>query len=213
MYYHQTPRETRLLNTERKKPDSRSKKLAPAVFLDRDGVINLKLPEGRYVKTPEELNMLPDAVLALRLLKRLGYLLVVVTNQRGIALGYMNEDDLHRVHARLQEYLKEGGVVLDGFYYCPHDDYQSCDCRKPQSGMLFRASEEMGISLSDSYMVGDSGKDVEAGKNAGTKTVRIATEHDKQADFTFPSLMDFALFLEKSALDFSKTRGLKSTGG
>ncbi|MGC8906701.1 MAG: D-glycero-alpha-D-manno-heptose-1,7-bisphosphate 7-phosphatase [Desulfomonilaceae bacterium] len=174
----------------------RQKKGVAAIFLDRDGVLNVKLPEGRYVKTPEELIMLPGAVSALRLLKQLGYLLVVVTNQRGIALGYMDDDDLGRVHELLRERLAAQGVALDGLYYCPHDDEARCDCRKPQSGMLYRASEELGISLAASYMVGDSAKDVEAGKNAGTKTVRISTEHDALADFTFPSLLDFALFLK-----------------
>lgn len=180
------------------KTANRQEKLTSAIFLDRDGVINVKLPEGRYVKTPGELVMLPGAVSALRLLKQLGYLLVIVTNQRGIALGYMNEEDLYRVHESLLEHLNKGGVTLDRLYYCPHDDNDSCDCRKPQSGMLFRASEELGISLAASYMVGDSRKDVEAGRNAGTRTVRIAAERDDLADFTFPSLMDFALFLQKN---------------
>jgi len=191
--------ETGLLMTSTRQKDASQKQLASGIFLDRDGVINVKLPEGRYVKTPGELVMLPGAVSAMSLLKRLGYLLVLVTNQRGIALGYMSEEDLGRVHERLREYLHEGGVALDGLYYCPHDDHESCDCRKPQSGMLFRASDEMGICLVTSYMVGDSRKDVEAGRRAGTKTVRIATEHDDEADLTFPSLMDFALFLERGA--------------
>ncbi len=174
----------------------RHKNGAAAVFLDRDGVLNVKLPEGHYVKTPDELVMLPGAVSALAVLKQLGYLLVVVTNQRGIALGYMDDDDLRRVHGHLRRRLAAHGVALDGLYYCPHDDAALCDCRKPQSGMLFRASEELGICLHASYMVGDSAKDVEAGKNAGTKTVRISTEYDAEADFTFPSLKDFALFLK-----------------
>jgi D-glycero-D-manno-heptose 1,7-bisphosphate phosphatase len=178
--------------------DPRHEKGTAAVFLDRDGVLNVKLPEGRYVKTPEELIMLPGAVSGLRLLKQLGYLLVVVTNQRGIALGYMDDHDLGRVHERLRERLAAHGVALDGIYYCPHDNDAACDCRKPQSGMLYRASKELGISLGASYMVGDSTKDVEAGRNAGTKTVRISTDHDAQADFTFPTLMDFALFLKNN---------------
>ncbi len=172
--------------------------LLSAIFLDRDGVLNVKLPEGRYVKTPEELEIIPGAISALRLLKELGYLLVLVTNQRGIALGYMDEEDLERVHQCLRDHLDRGGVALDGLYYCPHDDSDYCNCRKPQSGMLFRASSEMGISLATSYMVGDSRKDIEAGKKAGTRTVRIANENDDQADFTFPSLMDFALFLDRN---------------
>ena len=168
-----------------------------AIFLDRDGVINVKLPENQYVSDPSQFELLPGVVDALAILRKLGYLLVVITNQRGIARGFMTEGDLHSVHAHMAEVLFRNGIELDLVYHCPHDEGDpSCDCRKPKPGMILRAGEELDCDLSRSYMVGDSTGDVEAGRNAGVRTVRIAEEEDPSADLVFRTLLDFALFLE-----------------
>ena len=166
-----------------------------AVLLDRDGVINLKLPENRYVADKTDFTLIPGVAEALSLLKDLGFLLVVITNQRGIARGFMTDEDLARVHEFMRAELSARGARIDGIYYCPHDEFEGCDCRKPEPGMVLAASRDLGIDLARSFMVGDSPSDVAAGRRAGTRTVRISAEKDGEADYTFNSLLDFALFL------------------
>ncbi|MBI4965658.1 MAG: HAD family hydrolase [Desulfomonile tiedjei] len=168
-----------------------------AIFLDRDGVINFKLPENRYVSDKSQFRLIPGVVEAMSILKELGFLLVVITNQRGIARGFMAEEDLAGVHEAMLAQLQAQGVRIDGIYYCPHEEFEGCDCRKPEPGMILSASMDLGIDLAGSFMVGDSPSDVAAGRRAGTRTVRIAAEKDNDADYTFSSLIDFALFARK----------------
>jgi D-glycero-D-manno-heptose 1,7-bisphosphate phosphatase len=173
--------------------------LRKAVFLDRDGVINVKLPENRYVREASEFEFLPGVAPALSKLREMGFLLVVITNQRGIARGFMTPEDLGRVHRFMETELGKSSVVLDGLYYCPHDNHEYCDCRKPEPGMIVAACRDLGIDPTASYMVGDSVSDIDAGRRAGTRTVRIAREHDPNADMVFPSLPDFVTFLQQQA--------------
>jgi D-glycero-D-manno-heptose 1,7-bisphosphate phosphatase len=168
-----------------------------AIFLDRDGIINRKLPEDHYVRTPSEFEILPDVAPALAIMRDLGFTLVVVTNQRGIARGMMTEDDLIKVHQFMNSLLARSGVELQSIYYCPHDRDDHCYCRKPAPGMILEAAKDLDIDLSSSYMVGDSASDIEAGKNAGVKSVRISSDPDDiGTEFVFPSLLDFARRLE-----------------
>jgi D-glycero-D-manno-heptose 1,7-bisphosphate phosphatase len=170
-----------------------------AIFLDRDGVINAKLPEDRYVAHTSEFEFLPGVVHALRTLARLGYVLVVITNQRGIGRGLMTEDQLAAVHDFMREEFRRAGVTLHAVYYCPHDKTEHCPCRKPEPGLILRAERDLGIDLGSSYMVGDSPSDIGAGKRAGTRTVRITAGDDDTADLVFPGLPAFAEFLEDLA--------------
>lgn len=172
--------------------------LRRAIFLDRDGVINEKLPEDHYVARPSELRLLPGSVEALQILYRLGYALIVVTNQRGIARGFMTEEDLSRVHDFLRNVLKDKGVFLDGICHCPHETFENCPCRKPQPGMILEAVEHFRIDPAGSYMVGDSPSDVEAGRSAGVITVRISRDSDEEADMVFADLLEFARYLESA---------------
>lgn len=167
-----------------------------AVFLDRDGVINAKLPEGRYVSHESEFRLLPGVIPALRTIERLGYLRVVITNQRGIGRGLMTEEQLNTVHEFMNQQLTSGGVKLDAIYYCPHDEGENCTCRKPQPGMILNVGRDLEIDLHLSYMVGDSPADIGAGKLAGTRTVRITEGTDETADLVFPNLAAFARFLD-----------------
>jgi len=170
-----------------------------AVFLDRDGVINRRFPEIVYVAGPEHFDLLPGVVEALSILRELGFLLVVVTNQRGIARGFMTEEDLNQVHEFMKSELGKSHVFLDAVYFCPHDEDEDCSCRKPKPGMILEAARIMGIDLASSYTVGDSDSDVAAGRTAGTRPVRIGALEDVDADMAFPSLLDFALFLKGQA--------------
>jgi D-glycero-D-manno-heptose 1,7-bisphosphate phosphatase len=167
------------------------------VFLDRDGVINVKLPVDRYVKDIDEFEFIPGAIQALTILKKMGYLLILITNQRGIARGMMTQEDLERVHNHLRQELSKHDVSLDEIYHCPHENYENCMCRKPQPGMIFTAMERFNIDVESSYMVGDSKSDILAGQRAGVKTILICGEDDEEADFCFPSLLAFAEFLNQ----------------
>lgn len=144
----------------------------PAIFLDRDGVINEKMPEGDYVKNVQEFKFLPGAVGAMKLLGDLGFPLFIVTNQRGIARGVMSENDLNEIHGFMQAELAQNGIGIKGIYFCPHD-YGMCDCRKPLPGMLLRAATEHDIDLAASVVVGDDIKDMELAKNAGCKGILV----------------------------------------
>lgn len=144
-----------------------------AVFLDRDGTINVKAPEGEYITRPEDLQLLPGAGEGVRILNRAGVPVVVVTNQRGVALGRMDESDLMSVHSRLRQLLQDHGAWVDGIFYCPHDK-GVCACRKPGTLLLRRAGAFLGLTTLDhTVVIGDSHSDVEAGQRAGARTVLL----------------------------------------
>lgn len=144
-----------------------------AVFLDRDGVINRKPPEGDYVTRWEDFHILPGVAEGIALLNRASFSVIVVTNQRCIAKGLISAAELEKMHERMTEILGKAGAIVDGTFYCPHEIEPACDCRKPAPGMLLNAARLHGIELSASWMIGDSDVDVEAGRNAGCKTVRL----------------------------------------
>lgn len=155
----------------------------PAVFLDRDGTI---IENRGYLGDPDGVALLPGATDGLRRLADAGYLLVVVSNQSGVARGHFDEAALSRVHARLEAELDRHGASLDGCYYCPYLDDDNAtvetyrkdsDLRKPKPGMLLQAAAELGIDLAQSWMIGDSLSDVEAGRRAGCRTVLIVNGH------------------------------------
>jgi D-glycero-D-manno-heptose 1,7-bisphosphate phosphatase len=146
-------------------------------FLDRDGTINEKAPEGDYIKSPAELRVLPGSAEAIRRLNDAGIRVIVVTNQRGIALGRMTQSDLAAVHEGLTQLLDEAtGAYIDAFFFCPHD-IGECDCRKPETGMFRQALAEFpGIDLDASAVIGDSESDVEAGRRMGLTAVQIGRD-------------------------------------
>lgn len=146
---------------------------ARAIFFDRDGVVNFRLV-GDYVRSPEQLVLIPDVFDALRVTRELGFIPILVTNQRGIARGRMSEEDLHEIHRLLQSELARRSVpTFHAIYYCPHGRDAGCDCRKPEPGMLLRAAREHDIDLADSWMIGDSYSDIEAGERAGCLTAWV----------------------------------------
>ena len=156
-------------------------KKSGAVFLDRDGTIN---EEVGYLDSLDKLRMIPEAFDAIRQINQSGMKAVVITNQSGVARGYFDEAFVETVHARVQTLLQEQEARIDRFYYCPHHptegtgDYRkNCACRKPEAGLLIRASQEMDIDLARSYMVGDMPKDIEAGVKAGAKGILVKTGH------------------------------------
>lgn len=141
-------------------------------LLDRDGTINRKAPEGEYVRSPSELELLAGAAQAIAELNRAGVPVAVVTNQRGVALGRMSLADVEAVHDALGEALRPAGAHVDAFYVCPHENH-ACACRKPQPGMLLAASRDFGVGPADAVMIGDAESDVEAGRRFGARTIRL----------------------------------------
>ena len=173
--------------------------MTKAVFLDRDGTLSEHV---HYLSDPEEFRLMPGAVRALKLLSGAGYKLVVVTNQSGVARGLFTEKTLARIHERMRALLADGGVRLDGVYYCPHNPDAGCSCRKPATGMIDTAVSELGIEREGSFMVGDQTADVLLGGNAGLKTILVATGYggkDKdiavRPDYTAPDLYEAALII------------------
>ena len=151
----------------------------PAVFLDRDGTLNVDVD---YLRCPEQLELLPGTEQALADLSQAGFALVVVTNQSGIARGYLGEDTLEEIHASLERKLSLAGVQLSGIEYCPHlpeSEHpafgRTCSCRKPSPGMLLRAAERLNLDLGRSWMIGDSERDLEAGRAAGVRPILVRT--------------------------------------
>jgi D-glycero-D-manno-heptose 1,7-bisphosphate phosphatase len=151
------------------------------VFLDRDGVLNRKAPEGEHVGRCEDVELLPGAAEAVARINRSGRKAIVVTNQRAIALGLYAESDLLQIHETFQAQLKAQGAHLDAIYYCPHD-HGRCNCRKPGPGLFEQAFRDFrGAGVHNSVMIGDSLSDIEAGVRLGMRTVPIAEQPDGHA--------------------------------
>jgi len=144
------------------------------IFLDRDGVINKKMPEGNYVRAIEDFQLLPGVAEAIAALNRAGMRVIVVSNQRGIALGLYTAEAVDAIHRHLQSELGGTGARIDGFFYCPHDK-KSCECRKPLPGLYQQAEKQYPeITPETSAMLGDSLSDIEFGRAIGMITVWIA---------------------------------------
>jgi transaldolase len=157
-----------------------------AVFLDRDGVINRAVVRDGKPYAPAtlaELQIVPDCAEALADLKKLGFLLVVVTNQPDVGRGTQQREVVDRIHDHLQNALP-----LDDIFACYHTDGDACDCRKPQTGLIRRASEKFGIDMAASYLIGDRWRDIEAGERAGCKTVMIDYGYTEQAPSVGPAV-------------------------
>ena len=148
-----------------------------AVFLDKDGTLVKNIP---YSIIPEKIMFYPEVPEALKLLKRNGFKIVIISNQPGVAYGYFEEEDLKKVKETLQKMLEVYAIKIDGFYYCPHHTEgkvktytMNCSCRKPKPGMIIQAANELKIDISKSWMIGDILNDIEAGNSAGCKTILI----------------------------------------
>lgn len=174
--------------------------MVKGMFLDRDGVINEVLSERvKFVNKPRDFYLLEGVGEAVKIFNDMGYHVFIVTNQGGIGLGYMKENDLTAVHSKMQGDLAEFGAVIDDIAYCPHKPHANCPCRKPKPQMILDLAKKYNVDLPTSYMIGDREPDIEAGKQAGTKTVLVGgrDEQEAKANRHFPDLLSFADWLKK----------------
>jgi D-glycero-D-manno-heptose 1,7-bisphosphate phosphatase len=166
-----------------------------AVFLDRDGVINRKPPEGDYVTSWAQFEFLPGALEAIRELTEAALTLVIATNQRGIARGRMTDADLSGIHERMLAEIEAAGGRIAAVYRCPHE-VGECDCRKPHTGMFERAAREVpGVTLASSAVIGDSASDMEAARKIGALAVFVGAGAATDVDHAAASLREAARWL------------------
>ncbi|MBW2987580.1 D-glycero-beta-D-manno-heptose 1,7-bisphosphate 7-phosphatase [Candidatus Woesearchaeota archaeon] len=150
-----------------------------AVFLDRDGTINI---DTGYVHKAEEFEFIPGALEALEELSKTDFKIIVITSQSGIGRGYYTEADFHRLTDYMRSVMNDRDIRLDGVYFCPHHSEKAigkykivCDCRKPKIGLIEKAAAEHDIDLSRSYVIGDKTADIEMGRRAGCKSILVKT--------------------------------------
>jgi len=147
-------------------------KMNKAVFLDRDGTI---ARDVRYCRRPEDFEIFPTVPEAIKLLNDNGFMVVVITNQSGIARGYFDEETLARIHQKMKDELAKYGAWVDAIYYCPHHPDDACQCRKPKTALFHKAAKELNIDFKLSYVVGDLQMDIDAGRALGCKTALVTT--------------------------------------
>jgi len=179
-----------------------------AVFLDRDGTVSALTP-GEYILHPREIRLLPGVTKAIRKLNRLGYLVIIITNQGTIGRGVLTEKKLDEIHAIMIRRLARKGAKVDAVYHCPHHPRAilpghaiKCVCRKPNTGMILNALRHFAIDKKKSFLIGDATYDILAGKRAHLKTILVKTgyggkdgKHDVKPDFIAENLLDAVKFI------------------
>ncbi|QJW94232.1 D-glycero-alpha-D-manno-heptose-1,7-bisphosphate 7-phosphatase [Frigoriglobus tundricola] len=176
-----------------------------AVFLDRDGTL---IEEVHHLATPDQVRLIPGAAEVVRQLNDAGVLVVVVTNQSGVARGYFPESRVAEVHAHLSALLAERGARIDAYYHCPHHPTEgigayrtACECRKPKPGLLLTAARDLGIDLARSWMIGDKACDAGAGAAAGCRTLLVRTGHGRELPADAGAVADLT-----AAVNFIRSR-------
>lgn len=153
----------------------------PAIFLDRDGTINV---ERNYVHRVEDWEWIPGAIETIRAFNKAHFLVVVISNQAGVARGMYSDADIHRLHAHVDAMLAKHGARIDKYFYCPHHPEfgkdRHCTCRKPLPGLILKAQGALGIDLARSWIVGDKASDIDAGKAAGVRGILVTTGHGEK---------------------------------
>ena len=162
-------------------------KRSPAIFLDRDGTINEDIG---YLHDPNNFKLLSNVLEGLRKLNDMGYLLIIITNQPGIGIGYYSEEDFYRVNRAMLSSFSKAGILIDKIYFCPHSKSEGCSCRKPKQALIERAKRELNLNHSHSYLIGDKTSDMETGKRAGLRTILVRTGF-KGEDGEFPGEPDY----------------------
>ncbi|MDF2939935.1 MAG: D,D-heptose 1,7-bisphosphate phosphatase [Gammaproteobacteria bacterium] len=157
------------------------------IILDRDGVINFDSDD--YIKSTEEWQPIPGSLEAMASLHKAGYLVAVATNQSGIARGLFSLAELQAMHQKMQNLLRQCGGKIDALAYCPHGPNDACECRKPKPGLLLNIAKQLGISLENTYFVGDSFKDIEAARAVNATPILVKTGKGERTLAQHPELI------------------------
>lgn len=172
-----------------------------AIFLDRDGTVNVGVPKYERVSSLNKVELLPNTLEALQLLSTLDYGLFFITNQAGLSEKLITLDQFWEINNKILELIAPSGIKILKTYLCPHAEDDNCECRKPHPKLLLDAAKEFSIDLENSWMIGDRPSDVMTGFNAGTKTILVKTEvptvESDNATFTAPSLLEAVQFIQK----------------
>lgn len=170
-----------------------------AVFLDRDGTVNVGVPTYERVDSLDKVRLLPNTLEALKQLAKLDYLVFFVTNQAGLAEGLITLAQFDEINNKVIELISSTGVKITGTYICPHGEGSTCECRKPKPKLLLDAAKEHGIDLKQSWMIGDRPSDVMTGVNAGTRAILVKsgvpTVESAEATYTTPSLLEAVQYI------------------
>lgn len=170
-------------------------KAQPAIFLDRDGTINVDI---EYLHEPEKFELLPNVIAGLKKLQDMEYRLIVITTQAGIGLGYFTKEDFFRVNRKMFQLLSEENIKIDKIYFCPHSISENCNCRKPKTGLLDQAQQDLNIDMNHSFMIGDKLSDIQAGINANLQTILVKSGKEEKkkelikANYEAEDLLDAA---------------------
>lgn len=201
---------------------TKKSKIKKAIFLDRDGVINEMVynPEFGTIDSPlnpKQFKLLKGVARAIKIFKKMGFAVVVISNQPPVAKGKMNIELLEKITEKMEEELKKKGAYLDKIYYCLHHSdkkqvkvkkyLKNCNCRKPKAGLLLRAAEDLDLDLLKCYMVGDGLTDIQAGQRAGCKTIflgdlkpyyhEVMQKKEIKLDFTVKNLLEMVKIIKK----------------
>lgn len=178
-------------------------KQARFVLLDRDGTI---IVDKDHLTDPDEVELIPGVVIALRKLKSLGLGIIILTNQSVIGRGYISLSTLNAIHKRMLNLLSENNATIDAIYFCPHRPEDNCSCRKPKLGLAQQASKKIGFDLKTSFVIGDNRADIEMGKKMGATTILVKTGYGKKVaqekltepDYIVDDLMEAANTIEQN---------------
>lgn len=166
--------------------------MARMVILDRDGVINRDSAD--YIKSVDEWELLPGSLEAISRLKKAGYLVTIASNQSGIARGLFSEEELKKIHDKLESQLAMRGTKIDGIYYCPHGPRDNCICRKPKPGLLLKIAKHFNINLSETPFVGDNISDIKAAEMCGAKPALVRTGKGEHVMQHYPETVNVPIY-------------------
>lgn len=160
------------------------------VLIDRDGTLNV---ERNYLSSPDEIELVPQATEAIKLLRSLGLKVAVVTNQSAIGRGFFDAEKLTEIHERFHEILHRNGTAVDAIYFCPHLPEDDCECRKPLTKMARQAAQDFGADLSRSFVIGDNTADIGLGKNIDAVTILVRTGYGAKIEFEIDVKPDYVV--------------------
>jgi len=148
-----------------------------AVIMDRDGTV---FKDSHYLRDPNGIQMYPGVISALKKLKKMGWKLIIGTNQSGISRGFLDYKTLNKIHKNFLKICSQSGLKIDDIVFCPHHPSENCHCRKPNPGMLVKAAKKFNLDLKECYVIGDKESDILWGKRVGSKTILVLTGYGRE---------------------------------